>query len=38
MSAVNYPMTYKCFRIVNDSIAEINKIQSLPKDWYAPFR
>ncbi|MCP2320863.1 hypothetical protein APR12_006253 [Nocardia amikacinitolerans] len=38
MSAVNYPMTYKSFRIVNDSIAEIDKIQGLPRDWYAPFR
>lgn len=38
MSGVNYPMTYKCFRIVNDDIGEIWKIQGRPRDWYAPFR
>lgn len=38
MSAVYYPLTYKSLRIVNDSIAEIDKIQGLPRDWYAPFR
>ncbi|WP_344534951.1 hypothetical protein [Streptomyces albiaxialis] len=38
MSAVNYQPTYSSLRIVNDDIAEIESIQGLPKNWYAPFR
>lgn len=38
MSGVNYPMTYKCFRVVNDNIGKIRTIQGKPRDWYAPFR
>ncbi|MGI5349424.1 hypothetical protein ACQEU8_14660 [Streptomyces sp. CA-250714] len=37
-SAVNYPATYSSFRIVNEEVGEIEKIQGLPRDWYPPFR
>ena len=38
MSPEYYPMTFACFRIVNDEIGIIETIESLPRDWYAPFR
>ncbi|WP_156959839.1 hypothetical protein [Nocardia sp. BMG51109] len=38
MSAVNYSPTFKCFGIINDDIAELAKIEGLPKEWYSPFR
>lgn len=38
MSAEYYPLTFKCFRIINDEIGNIRTIQGLPRDWYAPFR
>jgi hypothetical protein len=38
MSAQYYPLTFKSFWIVNDSVGGIATIQGLPGDWYAPFR
>jgi hypothetical protein len=38
MAAENYPATYKAFRLVDETIARIEEIQGLPRDWYAPFR
>ncbi|GAA3086011.1 hypothetical protein GCM10010449_07060 [Streptomyces rectiviolaceus] len=38
MSPEYYPATYTSFRIINDELSEIDKIQDLPRDWYAPFR
>jgi hypothetical protein len=38
MSAEYYPLTFSCFRIVNDEIGAIETIEDLPRDWYAPFR
>ncbi|MFD4434182.1 hypothetical protein, partial [Nocardia sp. NPDC058497] len=33
-----YPATYATFRIINDTIANIETIEGKPKCWYAPFR
>lgn len=38
MAAEYYPLTFKCFRIVDDTVAEIATIEGHPKEWYAPFR
>ncbi|MET9106889.1 hypothetical protein [Streptomyces zhihengii] len=38
MSGEYYSPTFRSFRIVNDKIGEIEKIEGLPRDWYAPFR
>ncbi|MGW7024975.1 hypothetical protein ACWGGS_37290 [Streptomyces decoyicus] len=38
MSAIYYPLTFQAFGIVNDEFGEIDKIEGLPRDWYAPFR
>src|SRR5947208_12101219 len=38
MSAPYYALTYKAFGMIDSEIASIETIQSLPKEWYAPFR
>lgn len=38
MLAEYYPLTFMSFRLVNDNIGVIDRIEGLPRDWYAPFR
>lgn len=38
MSPGYYSLTFTCFRVVNDELGNIETIEDLPRDWYAPFR
>ena len=38
MAAPYYVLTYQAFGVIDAEIAAIETIESLPKEWYAPFR
>jgi hypothetical protein len=38
MWARYYVLTYKVFGLIDSNLAPIGTIESLPKDWYQPFR